>query len=464
MRRRMTRAGKSTLIRILVVLIIVIAIAVGGLFFVRKNRLIESRYENTITELQSRISAVDRVIYCAAADLKAGTVLNEGCLVETAVMSDRTDYISSADFGKMLLVDVGEGMEITRAMIAEVVRDTGVRELEYDWIEITSNIEPMDYVDVRILYPDGTDYIVLSKKQVRNLSDTKLICDLWNTEEELLLLDSACVDAYLYAGSRIYIADIPGKKELLAQYVPVIAITDTDGFWIAYYDVIDKGSEKELVRRWTSKFYYFYLDNSVTKGKKATGFLYRFLGENSCICCDLNGIAGEKGRAYRIRCEDFFRTEGDFYESTDFRLTKKKNYDALILHREEFEEKRHEIMAAKLEEALSYYCGHYNRIAEDYGIEYSFSIPSADEKMYLRAAEGVSFMALFQGYPIKGTDEVVNRFALSNTEIVEASLYVVDKEGVYHRENCENVSTITAYYNSRRECAENGAKPCECCK
>lgn len=223
MRRRMTRAGKSTLIRILVALIIVIAIAVGGLFFVRKNRLIESRYENTIMELQSRISAVDRVIYCAAADLKAGTVLNEGCLVETAVMSDRTDYISSADFGKMLLVDVGEGMEITRAMIAEVVRDTGVRELEYDWIEITSNIEPMDYVDVRILYPDGTDYIVLSKKQVRNLSDTKLICDLWNTEEELLLLDSACVDAYLYAGSRIYMSRyiFPELQEAsVVNYIP----------------------------------------------------------------------------------------------------------------------------------------------------------------------------------------------------------------------------------------------------
>lgn len=229
MRRRMTRAGKSALIKILLLLIIVIAVTVGGLVFVRRKRLIEEKYENTILELQTRINAANRHIYCAATDLKAGTVLGADCLVETEVLSDRWGYITEEDFGKVLLVDIGEGTEVIKAMIAEDIGEDGVRELEYDWIEITSNIEPMDYVDVRILYPDGTDYIVLSKKQVRNLSDTKLICDLWNSEEEILLLDSACVDAYLYEGTKLYVTRyiFPEMQEKsTVNYTPSTAVTE----------------------------------------------------------------------------------------------------------------------------------------------------------------------------------------------------------------------------------------------
>ena len=105
MRRRMTRAGKSALIKILLLLIIVIAVTVGGLVFVRRKRLIEEKYENTILELQTRINAANRHIYCAATDLKAGTVLGADCLVETEVLSDRWGYITEEDFGKVLFVD-----------------------------------------------------------------------------------------------------------------------------------------------------------------------------------------------------------------------------------------------------------------------------------------------------------------------------------------------------------------------
>lgn len=266
------------------------------------------------------------------------------------------------------------------------------------------------------------------------------------------------------------VADIPGKREEIMHYVPVIVITDTDGFRIAYWDVTEGEDGKEAVRRWTPKIYYTYSDNSAPTGRKATGFLYRFTGKGECLCCDINGIAGEKGKVYGISgltetvSEKATEQEEDYYDFAELQISKRKNYDALILHPEEFELKRKEVMAAKLEEYMSYYCNSYNAVAKEFGIEYNFTIPTEDEEIYLRAADGVAFMAMFQGYPLSGDERYYNRFALSNTQVTEATVYAVDVDGKYHRTDCERKNTIVTYYNSRRECAENGAMPCECCR
>lgn len=94
--------------------------------------------------------------------------------------------------------------------------DTGVivaddlRKHVYHFIEITDALSSGDYVDIRIQFPNGADYIVLSKKRVLacSLYDEVAQTDnsLWIevSEEEILFLSSAVVDAYFNEQAKIY--------------------------------------------------------------------------------------------------------------------------------------------------------------------------------------------------------------------------------------------------------------------
>ena len=102
------------------------------------------------------------------------------------------------------------------------------RIVEYQSITISSTIEENDVVDIRICYPDGEDYLILSKKTVHDLKDMTS-CSLWLNEEELLLMSSALVDLYLFQGGKIYTTKYiePTIQDgLLSNYIPSKEVAD----------------------------------------------------------------------------------------------------------------------------------------------------------------------------------------------------------------------------------------------
>lgn len=193
-----TRKGKSTLITIICVVIILLCVGVCVWFFLTTKKNLQDDYEAQINELQMKIAGKTRTVYVAKEDIRSGVMITRELFELKEVLTDAADYITDDDFGKTMLVDVSAGTEIKRSFVSGEVVDTELREVEYSYIDITSNVNTGDYVDVRIMMPDGTDFIVASKKQVKALNETKLICDLWMSEEEILMMDSAAVDAYLY--------------------------------------------------------------------------------------------------------------------------------------------------------------------------------------------------------------------------------------------------------------------------
>ena len=64
--------------------------------------------------------------------------------------------------------------------------------------------EEYDFVDVRIMFPTGEDLTVLSKKSVHNLIRDNCVFNSYLTEDEILRMASATVDAYTVTGSYIY--------------------------------------------------------------------------------------------------------------------------------------------------------------------------------------------------------------------------------------------------------------------
>lgn len=132
-------------------------------------------------------------------------------------------FLTGDDLGSRLLVDVAEGVQLLKAMVSEDSAED-LREVECEAIVLNHNRREHDIVDVRIRFPNGEDYIVLSKKELYRLEDeVKDRCYLQCAEEEIALLSGAYVDAWIYQGARLYTARYvqPALQEqAVVTYVP----------------------------------------------------------------------------------------------------------------------------------------------------------------------------------------------------------------------------------------------------
>lgn len=147
-------------------------------------------------------------------NLAKGEVLKPEQLVSIPLTDTehRLNMVQLEDaIGGKLRYAVGANTVLSPEMI-----DTGVivaddlRKHAYHFIEMTDALSSGDYVDIRIQFPNGADYIVLSKKRVLacSLYDEVAQTDnsLWIevSEEEILTLSSAVVDAYFNEQAKIY--------------------------------------------------------------------------------------------------------------------------------------------------------------------------------------------------------------------------------------------------------------------
>lgn len=96
-----------------------------------------------------------------------------------------------------------------------------LRTQEYNMIVLPIKMEVGQYIDVRFALPSGEDYIVLSKKKVIDASAHTVWINL--TEDEILTMSNAIVEAYIIDGSKLY-ADTyvePGMQKKATSTYPV---------------------------------------------------------------------------------------------------------------------------------------------------------------------------------------------------------------------------------------------------
>lgn len=88
-----------------------------------------------------------------------------------------------------------------------VVQDD-VRKQEYNMLVLPTDLTTGDYVDIRLMLPSGQDYIVVSKKEVEipviNGTDSEDTIWVNLSEDEILHMSCAIVDAFQINGSKIY--------------------------------------------------------------------------------------------------------------------------------------------------------------------------------------------------------------------------------------------------------------------
>lgn len=88
-----------------------------------------------------------------------------------------------------------------------IVQDD-VRKQEYNMIVLPMDLVTGDYIDIRIMLPSGQDYIVVSKKEVEipNVNGVDSEDTIWVnlSEDEILHMSCAIIDAYQIKGAKIY--------------------------------------------------------------------------------------------------------------------------------------------------------------------------------------------------------------------------------------------------------------------
>ncbi|MBR4777102.1 MAG: hypothetical protein IK007_05765 [Lachnospiraceae bacterium] len=173
-------------------------------FVIRENPQI-SLYKSRISELESRIEKGTQKIYVANCYIMEGTMLSPDMVTETYVLSESDGYITDADLGKKAAADIQKGTELTLSLLKNEDDINALMQVEYSSIYIPQNTEEADFVDVRIRYPDGSDYIIIAKKQIETLDESCKILTFMLDEKEILMMDSAEVDQSIYDGVLIYL-------------------------------------------------------------------------------------------------------------------------------------------------------------------------------------------------------------------------------------------------------------------
>ena len=202
--RRLRRSTKQYLIIVSLSLLIIGTAFIVAYVLILKN--IERSYGVQLDALSKERAENRRYVYEAIDTIQAGTYVTEELFQykEVYTSQNQSTYMGAEDFGKVTLIPIPQGTYVQKSMLLADKVEDNIREAMFNCIQLANHIRNHDVVDIRIFYPNGENYVVLSKKTIQNHSEEYLQCFLWLSEEEILMMSSALVDAYLYPGAYLY--------------------------------------------------------------------------------------------------------------------------------------------------------------------------------------------------------------------------------------------------------------------
>lgn len=159
---------------------------------------------------QTELSNNQQTVYVAIDLINAGDIVTdtgENANVEKQTVYtglESYNYITESEMNTRAKVDIAAGVPVMYNMVTDVVVDNDTRDYEISVANLTTDQKENDVVDIRVIFPNGEDYVILSKKQITNLNLENCVFTSQLNEEEILRFASAIVDAYMTTGARIY--------------------------------------------------------------------------------------------------------------------------------------------------------------------------------------------------------------------------------------------------------------------
>jgi len=232
------KARNAFLLGLLVMLLIILVGGAVAFFLVIDPKLKEEKKEKEqIYAIAYRIKENKEV--------KSGEEISENVLekVEIPVASEKvkTDFVKISDLTREFQdedgefytenkykskVNLKEGTILTYSMLYEKEKmQDSLRYVEYNMITMPTTLDIGNYIDIRLRLPNAQDLIVITKKEIVNIYDTTV--GLYLTEEEIVLLNSAIVEAYIMTSSELYMATYvePGMQgQAIYTYSPTAEV------------------------------------------------------------------------------------------------------------------------------------------------------------------------------------------------------------------------------------------------
>lgn len=146
--------------------------------------------------------------YRLTSEIKSGEEIDASKIekVKVAAGSLPTDYINETidvtGYKSKINLQAGTILSASLLYAGEGIENS-TRLVEYNMLTLPSKLQVGDYVDVRFTMPSGQNYIVLSKKQVKNLQGTTVT--LYLTEDEILMMSSAIIESYIMKASNLHV-------------------------------------------------------------------------------------------------------------------------------------------------------------------------------------------------------------------------------------------------------------------
>lgn len=208
------------------VIIGVLAVTLVGVIIISKN--VSDKQKKEIDNLNSTIKSLQQdtvSVYATTEDVKAGgdvdlekvsTIEIPKSSVPENAVTDESDLE-----GKQYKIGLKANSYITKDMLIDYKLNNNQRTLDIVMSETPIGIEVGDYVDVRIAFPEGQDYIALSHKKVVGISNNTL--KLIVVEHDFYRYESMKTDMALYDTTKIYASTYveAGIQKSAKNYYPV---------------------------------------------------------------------------------------------------------------------------------------------------------------------------------------------------------------------------------------------------
>ncbi|MEG2512806.1 MAG: SAF domain-containing protein [Acetivibrio sp.] len=226
-----TKRGKKLPLQIGGILCVGIILLIMGLLFYTKGNLHKKihEYEEKLEAGAQCLQEKERFLYVAKKDIRAGETLTADMVRYEKGYSSMENHVFAENVeGKTACARIPKGTQVLHTMLTENT-EKEAREEEFRVFYLSENLKPYDVVDIRILYPNGENYIVLSKKILKELNQERTTCYLWMEEQETLFISSAMVDAYMTPGAILYTTkyvESEIQKPSIVTYIPSHQVMD----------------------------------------------------------------------------------------------------------------------------------------------------------------------------------------------------------------------------------------------
>ena len=205
-----------------IVAILAIAVAVRSAIVTRNNLNAQiEEYENELAEYESRFVTV----YQVATDVKANNSVMATDLreCEADISSVPENVITDPDelSSMMYKIDLSAGTYLTSDMVMPELLTDDMRELDVVLDEIPIGLQEGDYVDVRVSFPLGQDYIAMTHKKVLTIS--RNVLKLVVGEDDFYTYESLKTDRTYYKSTKMYAVKYveAGLQASAQSYYPV---------------------------------------------------------------------------------------------------------------------------------------------------------------------------------------------------------------------------------------------------